>query len=574
MLIQHLLTIRLFDTIFDNPDFVRRNVIAAEVEKVIDALASKAFSREQFLKSLDRFYVAIESAARVLGDDFTEKQHFLNTVYERFFQGYSVDVADTHGIVYTPQEIVDFMCASVEEVLKTEFDKTLGSKDVNILDPCTGTGNFIVNLIRRVPKKDLKRVYVEQLFANEVMLLPYYIAALNIEHAYFERTNEYEPFDGLCFVDTLDMAEGPQKKLGFMTEGNTVRVERQRKAPITVIIGNPPYNVGQLNENDNNKNRKYPTVDKRVRDTYAKDSSATLKSQLYDPYVKFFRWATDRLQGRDGIVCFVSNNSFVEQVAFDGMRKQLLQDFTAIYHVHLEGNVRQNPTLAGTTYNVFGIQVGVGVTVAVRLADHPTRELFFTRIEKTLRKELKLSWLASHERLSGIKWQKLRPDARHTWLASASSSKFNTFIAVASKEVKAAELSSDDVVFKTYSPGVNTGRDSVVYGPNKTELAERIARICDIYNGEVDRYKRIGASKSVDDFVDYETIKWSEHLKYCLRRHTYATFDQNNLRECMYRPFNRMNLYYDSVMNDRPGLFQSFFPHRKRANDNLAVAHS
>jgi predicted helicase len=205
---------------------VRRNVIAAEVEKVIDALASKSFSREQFLKSLDRFYVAIESAAKVLGQDFTEKQHFLNTVYERFFQGYSVKVADTHGIVYTPQEIVDFMCASVEEVLKTEFGKTLGSKDVNILDPCTGTGNFIVNLIRRVPKRDLARVYREQLFANEVMLLPYYIAALNIEHAYYERSGEYEGFEGLCFVDTLDLAENKQQEFGFMTQKNTERVER------------------------------------------------------------------------------------------------------------------------------------------------------------------------------------------------------------------------------------------------------------------------------------------------------------------------------------------------------------
>ena len=216
-------------------------------------------------------------------EDFAEKQHFLNTVYERFFQGYSVKVADTHGIVYTPQAIVDFMCASVAEVLETEFGKSLGDKDVNILDPCTGTGNFIVNLIRRIPKKDLPRVYRQQLFANEVMLLPYYIAALNIEHAYFELTGNYEPFEGLCFVDTLDMAEAQQGQFGFMTEANTERVERQKKAPITVIIGNPPYNVGQINENDNNKNRKYAVIDKRIRDTYAKDSSATNKNALSDP---------------------------------------------------------------------------------------------------------------------------------------------------------------------------------------------------------------------------------------------------------------------------------------------------
>ncbi len=209
MLVQHLLTERLIREIFDNPEFTRRNAIAAEIEKVIDALTSRSFDRHVFLKSLDRFYVAIENAARTI-TEWSDKQHFLNTVYERFFQGYSVKLADTMGIVYTPQPIVDFMCASVAEVLEKEFGRSLGDKDVNILDPCTGTGNFIVNLIRRIPKKDLKRVYTNQLFANEIMLLPYYIAALNIEHAYYEQTGEYEAFEGLCFVDTLDLAEARQ----------------------------------------------------------------------------------------------------------------------------------------------------------------------------------------------------------------------------------------------------------------------------------------------------------------------------------------------------------------------------
>jgi predicted helicase len=353
MLVQHLLTERLIRKIFDTPEFTRRNVIAAEVEKVIDALVKHSFNRDSFLRTLDRFYRAIEDAAHTL-TDFSEKQHFLNTVYERFFQGYSVKLADTHGIVYTPQEIVDFMCASVEEVLKTEFGLTLGSPGVNILDPCTGTGNFIVNLINRIPKKELPRVYKEQLFANEVMLLPYYIAALNIEHAFFEQTGHYEAFEGLCFVDTLELAEATQGQLAFMTEANTTRAERQKEARINVIIGNPPYNVGQLNENDNNKNRKYAVIERRIKETYVADSAATLKTQLYDPYVKFIRWATDRLP-EDGVLCLVTNNSFVDQVAFDGMRKHLVSDYTRIYHLHLEGNVRHNPTLAGTTYNVFGI---------------------------------------------------------------------------------------------------------------------------------------------------------------------------------------------------------------------------
>ena len=317
MLVQHLLTERLFRKIFDNQEFTRRNVIAAEVEKVIDALVSQSFNRDEFLRSLDRYYRPIETTGQGLAE-FSDKQHFMNTVYERFFQGYSVKTADTHGIVYTPQAIVDFMCASVAEVLEKEFGLPLGSKDVNILDPCTGTGNFIVNLLRRIPKKDLPRVYREQLFANEVMLLPYYIAAMNIEHAYFELTGQYEPFEGLCFVDTLDLVEEATKSL--FAEANTARVQRQKTTPITVIIGNPPYNMGQLNTNDNNENRKYALMDARIAATYAKDSVATLRRQLYDPYVKFFRWAVDRLQGRDGVVCLVTNNSFVDQIAFDGMR--------------------------------------------------------------------------------------------------------------------------------------------------------------------------------------------------------------------------------------------------------------
>jgi predicted helicase len=259
MLVQHLLTERLIRKIFDNPDFMTNNAIAVEIEKVIRALVSPSFSREEYLKSLDRFYRAIEDAAHGL-EDFAEKQHFLNSIYERFFQGYSVKIADTHGIVYTPQPIVDFMCASVVEVLQTEFGKTLGDPDVVILDPATGTGNFIVNLLRRIPRRDLQRAYQERLFANEIMLLPYYIAALNIEHAYYELTGQYEPFEGLCFVDTLDIAEGAQMRMAFMTEANSARVERQKRAPITVIIGNPPYNMGQQNENDNNKNRKYEVI--------------------------------------------------------------------------------------------------------------------------------------------------------------------------------------------------------------------------------------------------------------------------------------------------------------------------
>ncbi len=254
MLVQHLLTERLFRTVFNNPDFTRRNVIASEIEKVIETLTSRAFDRNEFARRLDRFYVAIENAAKNL-DDWTEKQHFLNTVYERFFQGFSMKQADTHGVVYTPQEIVEFMCASVDVILQREFNSSLSEPGVQILDPATGTGNFIVNLIQNhISGGDLAYKYSHDLFCNEIMLLPYYIASLNIEHAYYEKTGSYTPFEGISFADTLNL-EGQQMEL--FSERNTERIQRQRDAQIMVVIGNPPYNVGQKSDNDNNKNRRY-----------------------------------------------------------------------------------------------------------------------------------------------------------------------------------------------------------------------------------------------------------------------------------------------------------------------------
>ncbi len=570
MLVQHLLTERLFRTIFNNPEFVKRNAIAAEVERVIEALVSHSFDRTEYLKSLDRFYLAIENAARTL-PDFSEKQHFLNTVYERFFQGYSVKLADTMGIVYTPQEIVNFMCASVAEVLEKEFGKSLSSPDVYIIDPCTGTGNFIVNLLRRMSGRDLPRVYREQLFANEVMLLPYYIASLNIEHAYFELTGEYEAFEGLCFVDTLDLSKSSQPHL-YLTEKNAERVERQRKTPITVVIGNPPYNMGQQNENDNNKNRQYKEIDGRIKETYARASKATLKTKLYDPYVKFFRWATDRLQGRDGIVCFISNNSFVDQQAFDGMQEHLLKDFTDVYHVDLHGNVRKNPKLSGTTHNVFGIQVGVGVTVAVRRGDDGKHRLHYYRLPENWRKEQKLDWLSRTGTVAKVDWGKLTPGK---WL-TIGAEEFETFPPVATKEGRAAEL-EPQTIFKTYSLGVSTNRDEVVYDFSRGELADRVREFCEDYNAEVDRYKRSRKElqgQAFDRFLNYSKVKWSRDLKQDLRRRRYAEFNESRIKTAEYRPFTKRYLYLADLLNDTPGLCRSFFPNDTAAIDNRMLVTS
>jgi predicted helicase len=581
MLVQHLLTERLFRTVFNNPGFVNRNVIAVEIEKVIRALTSRAFDREDFLKRLDRFYLAIESAAH--GLNWSERQDFLNTVYERFFQGFAVKKADTHGIVYTPQEIVDFMVASVDEVLRREFQTSIATPGVKILDPAVGTGNFIVNLLRRINELGgrgaLRAKYAHDLFCNEIMLLPYYIASLNIEHEYFEKMGEYASFEGICFADTLELAESQQ--LSFFVPVNTERVEREKAAEIMVVIGNPPYNIRQKSENDNNRNRTYSVIDSRIRETYIKDSKATNRAALFDPYVKFFRWATDRLQGQDGIVCFISNNSFVDQIAFDGMRKHLLQDFTSIYHVDLHGNVRKNPKLSGTTHNVFGIQVGVGITIAVRVARKTAAEhqVHYYRVPGDWTKANKFFFLTQTSNISQVSWREVQPDSRHTWLTEDLRPEFPGFIPVGSKEMKAAENAqitglTTKTLFKTYSRGAETTRDSWVYDFSQKPLISKVRNMMNVYNLEVSRWLLDGSPKDIDSFVlaDETKIKWSSRLKECFARQIKAEFKEDAIRRALYRPFCKQFLYFDNLMIHRQGLFPTIFPTDESEKENRVIS--
>jgi predicted helicase len=567
MLIQHLLTERIFERIFDNPDFTRRNVVAAEIEKVIVELTKRAFNRNEFLRPLDRFYKAIEvSAENTTG--FSEKQAFLNKVYERFFQGYSPKEADTHGIVYTPQPIVNFMVRSVEEILQKEFGRSLGDKGVHILDPFVGTGNFIVNIMDKIKATDLPYKYENELHCNEVMLLPYYIASMNIEHAYFERTGEYSAFPGICLVDTFELAEADQSGFSFMTAENAERVKRQRESPIFVIIGNPPYNAQQLDENDNSKNRKYPTLDKRISETYAADSGASSLTKLGDPYVKAIRWATDRL-GEEGIVAFVSNNSFLDQIAFDGARKNLMKDFQSIYVLDLGGNVRKNPKLSGTTHNVFGIQVGVSIEFFVRRkAPAKTKQpasIQYANVDAFWRKEEKFRFLSSHDDIRKIDWRTLEPDRKNTWLTEGLREDFEGFVPLGDKE-RSSTLS--DTVFKLYSLGINTNRDAWAYNFGKTALIHNVRQSIDFYNEEVGRYVHAGKPSDLDSFVRYDEgrISWSRDLKQDLKRGRTADFKADNVRMSMYRPFCQQYLFFDRVFNEEVYLFHQIFPSRDSEN--------
>ena len=579
MLIQHILTERIFRTVFDRSDFTRRNIIAREIENVSDVLMRQSMSRDEFLGPLNRFYVAIEQAA-TLCKDFSQKQHFLNTFYEKFFQGFSEAVADTHGIVYTPQPIVDFMVNSVAHILETEFGRSLSDTGVHIIDPFVGTGNFIVRLMQDIQGTALEAKYRHALHCNEVMLLPYYIASLNIEQEFFERTGTYLPFEGIALADTFELFEGQQQHIMF-TQENTERVERQKESDMFVVIGNPPYNMGQINENDNNKNRTYETMDALLQETYSRASKATNKRSLSDPYVKAILWASKRI-GAEGVVAFVTNSGFLDRTAFDGMRKHLAQDFDEIYILDLGGNVRQNPKLSGTTHNVFGIQVGVSINFLIKKngskTDSSPTEIFYARVDEFWRKEEKYNYLDSKGHYQNVDWQQITPDSRHTWLTEGLHAEFDTFIPMGTKEAKAIKGEAVDIIFKTYSSGVKTNRDAWVHNFNRNSLTENIQRMMEFYNAQVLKWLVTPEKSivSIDNFVPYDNTKisWSSGLKQKLKSGQMAEFSETKLRNSLYRPFTKSNLYFERVITERVYVFPSIFPTLEIEVENRVICVS
>ncbi len=574
MLIQHILTERIFRTVFERSDFTSRNIIASEIEKVSTALMRHAMSRDAFLKPLDRFYLAIEQAA-MLCKDFSQKQHFLNTFYEKFFQGFSADVADTHGIVYTPQPIVDFMVNSVEHILKTEFDRSLSDTGVHLIDPFVGTGNFIVRLMQDIQGTALEEKYRHELHCNEVMLLPYYIASLNIEQEFFQRTGTYLPFEGIALADTFELLE--QRQTELFTRENTARVEKQKAADMFVVIGNPPYNAGQVNENDNNKNRKYPAMDKRIEETYARDSTARLKNKLYDPYVKAFRWASERI-GKHGIVAFVTNNSFLDGISFDGMRQHLAEDFDALYLLDLGGNIRKGqPGHA----NVFGIQVGVSITLLVKTGNRkPDKRpyIFYNGETSHWSKARTFDFLNTQTHVGNLTWQEITPNAHHTWLTEGLHAEFDTFIPMGSKIAKASKGKARAVIFHQFSNGVSTNRDVWLTNFNRGVLAENVQQMIDVYNQQVFNWERKPTTQAanVDDFVVYDDtqIKWSSTLKRHLASGHVAAFSESKLRQIVYRPFTKTARFFDKILTDRPSRFPFIFPIPETERENRVICVS
>jgi predicted helicase len=470
------------------------------------------------------------------------------------------------------------MVRSVEEVLKAEFGKSLSDENVHILDPFVGTGNFITRVMQEIRKTRIEQKYRNELHCNEVMLLPYYIASMNIEHAYLDLTNKYEPFEGICLVDTFELAEPKQAGFEFMSEANTERIRRQKRAPIFVVIGNPPYNMGQVNENDQNKNRKYKHMDKRVQETYVRASKATLRNKLSDPYVKAFRFASDRIRAGGGVIAFVSNNSFVDQIAFDGMRKYIAQEFDQIYVLDLGGNVRKNPKLSGTTHNVFGIQVGVAITLLIRGKEHEAgtqATIRYAAVGVDWKKELKYDQLSSWRSLTNVDWQTLEPDEKRTWLTEGQQDDFGSFISLSHRDSK---FDSDPkTLFRLFSLGLATNRDLWVYGFGEIDVRTKVQRTIDSYllrmrelQLQSKKLQQLSDGEIVRDDDD-KKLKWTDKLIDALRNQERIAFDPERIRLAAYRPFERRLVYFDGLLNQRQYQQHRIFPTRTSGNISICV---
>ncbi|WP_421759263.1 type ISP restriction/modification enzyme [Devosia sp.] len=564
MLIQHILTEEIFAHVFNEGDFHRENNIAKELYRLEAEFFTGAIKRDT-LAAIQPYYATIRSTAALI-TRHSEKQSFLKVIYENFYKVYDKKKADTLGVVYTPNEIVKFMIDGADWLTQKHFGKALIDEGVEILDPATGTGTFICELLehfRGQPDK-LKKKYKEELHANEVAILPYYVANLNIEATYAAITGQYAEFPNLCFVDTLDNIGGLGVKRGHqhdlfagLSDENIERVKRQNRRKISVIIGNPPYNANQQNENDNNKNRTYPHIDAAIKSTYIAQSTAQ-KTKLYDMYARFFRWASDRL-GDEGVLAFVTNRKFIDSRTFDGFRKVLAEDFSEIYVVDLGGDVRANPKLSGTKHNVFGIQTGVAISFLVKRGRSRAvraRIAYLQRPELDTAEE-KLSF-PSNSKLETLGFERIEPDKQNSWVGQ-SENDWDGLAPIGDKETKTTTWPSRErAIFKDYSLGISTNRDEWIYSTTETDGANKAQLLTDRYSAVPADSKEFSAP-----------IKWSRNLKRRLSQGRRELFDGVRLRRANYRPFASRWFYQSPLFVDELGSLSSMFP---LGEENRAIA--
>ena len=569
MLAQHLITRPVFDALFEGYDFSKRNPVSLVMQDMLEALEQQNLERET--ETLEKFYDSVRN--RAAGISSAEaKQTIVKQLYEEFFRNAFQGTSERLGIAYTPNEMVDFIIHSVEAILQEKFGTSIADQGVHVIDPFTGTGTFIVRLLQSglISKENLVAKYQSELHANELLLLAYYVAAINIEEAFHEISGEdYLPFEGIVLTDTFQLYEKDESLDGLgVFPDNNERAEKQRALDIKVVIGNPPYSKGQESANDDNQNLKYPTLDERISRTYVKLSTAQNKNSLYDSYVRSIRWASDRI-GESGIVAFVSNGGFIDGNTADGLRKSLLNEFDDIYVLNMRGNTRTSGELArregGQTFGSAS-RATIAIYFLVRTSKGPFGgRLHYRDIGDYLSREQKLGILSDAKDLRGLTWSDLKPNQAGDWINQRSSD-FGSFIPVGSKD------SSEESIFETYSRGLSTARDAWVFNFSRDKVLRNVERMVEFLNSQVEESaaaKRNAVPWSRDN--DPTKISWNRADERRLEKGRKIQLPPDQPHRALYRPFMPQYVVFNPELNDMVYRLPSFFPTSQAENWGIAM---
>jgi len=575
MLSQHIITRPVFEALFENYSFVKNNAISISMQKMLDLLESQNSSED--METLESFYESVRKRAEDI-DNSESKQKIIIELYDKFFKTAFPKMVEKLGIVYTPVEVVDFIIHSVNDILKKEFNRSLTDENIHILDPFTGTGTFITRLLQSglIKKKDLMRKYEREIHANEIVLLAYYIAAVNIENAFHDLSGseEYRSFEGICLTDTFQLGETDASEVLFseIFPQNSERVKSQKKAPLRVIIGNPPYSIGQKSANDNAQNQSYPKLDTKVAETYVKESSAGLNKSLYDPYIKAFRWSTDRLDKNGGIVAFVSNGGWLDGNSTDGFRKCLEKEFSSIYVFNLRGNCRtQGELRRKEAGNVFGLgsRTPISITLLVKKPGKLKEKaaIHYHDIGDYLNKEEKLKIISKFKTIanSTMNLIELQPNEHGDWI-SQRSDVFETFIPIHPEKKYDNRCFS---YFVAYSLGTATNRDVWVYNYSVSDLKSNITKTIQYFNEQTSLIIN-GTSDSIKKSSNRGnwTRDWDNFLK---SGHTIVE-NKDEYRIALHRPFSKLNNYFDDDLNQERYQLPRFFPSSEHHNLVICVS--
>jgi len=572
MLSQHIITKPVFEALFKGYSFVQNNPISVSMQKMLDLL--EAGNVLEDAETLQKFYESVRMRAQGI-DNATGKQRIIIELYDKFFKTAFPGMVEKLGIVYTPVEVVDFIIHSVNDLLKKEFNRTLADENVHILDPFTGTGTFITRLLQSglIGQRELEHKYRLEIHANEIVLLAYYIAAVNIENAFHDMTGEattYQPFEGICLTDTFQLGETDASTVLFseMFPQNSERVSAQKKTPLRVIIGNPPYSVGQKSANDNAQNQSYTKLDGRIAATYAAASKATLQNSLYDSYIKAFRWSTDRLDPENGgIIAFVSNGAWLDGNSSSGLRQCLQKEFSSIWVFNLRGNQRTSGELSrkeGGKIFGSGSRTPIAITLLVKnpgkLAAKAT--IHYVDIGDYLNREEKLAIISKYRSVGNpeMPWQTLQPNEHDDWL-NQRNDLFETFIPIGDKNDKKAK--SFFVPF--YSNGLKTQRDAWCYNSSKSRLERNIRSTTDFYNEQQEAFQQAKRSQphlTAKEFLSYNSTKisWTRALEWDAEKGKRHDYTSGKIVTAHYRPYFKQNLYYSRFLNEVVGLIPKLFP--------------